>query len=170
MLPSKISSVCNGTRNSYLGFRFKYKYDTDNRNLDKFKNNELAKEVCHFKNNNPNIMIKDIASKYGIGRSTVRNCLKRGTELGWCDYNPKEESKVGRSNLIPNKSVRVEVFKDNISCGIFNSVSELESKSEELFGVKFIKGVLYRACRGEIESYKGYTFRYIKNKESDMNV
>lgn len=87
MISSKITAVCNGTRNSHLGFRFKYKYDTDNNSLDKFKNNELAKEVCNFTKNNPNIMIKDLAQKYGVGRDTVRSYLKRGAELGWCEYN-----------------------------------------------------------------------------------
>jgi Mn-dependent DtxR family transcriptional regulator/very-short-patch-repair endonuclease len=161
MISSKISMVCNGNRKTYLGFKFKYKNESDNSRLDKFKNNELAKEVCNFRNNNPDIAIKDIAQKYNIGRDTVRSYLKKGSELGWCSYNSEEEIKVGRKNLIPNKNIKVEVFKDGISYGIFNSVSELEDKSEEIFGVKFVKGVLYRACRGERKTYKGYTFKYI---------
>lgn len=162
MIASKISLVCNGSRNHHHGFKFKYKHE-DNSCLDKFKNNELAKEICELKLNNSNLSATDISKMYSISRGTVRDYLKKGTVLGWCNYSPEEDSEIGRRNLIPNKSNRVEVFKNGVSHGVFNSVRELEEKSEELFDIKFVKGVLYRACRREIESYKGYEFKYVED-------
>ena len=74
-----------------------------------------------------------------ISRSTIINYLKKGKELGWCNYNPKEENKkITDKNLEFYKKSRkkIEVFKNDISLGVFESITYVEKHSMELFGVQ----------------------------------
>lgn len=163
MLQSKVSAVCNGINKSHKGYTFKYKNDTDKTHLDKFKSNKLANEVCGFKLNNEKMSTKEIAQIYNINPSTVREYLIKGTELGLCSYNPEEESKIGSSKSGLSNGKRVEVFKDNVSLGIYESATGLARKSEELFGIRFIQSSISSVCVGKRKSHKGYEFKYVED-------
>lgn len=69
------------------------------------------------------------------------------------DINPKIEP--GR---------KVEISKDGVSLGIFNSCSELEKQSEELFNITLRSEYISRVARGERKTYKGYSFKYITER------
>jgi hypothetical protein len=69
----------------------------------------------------------------------------------------KRNSKNGKSN-----SKQVEIFdKNGVSLDIFESATELERQSEELFGVKLLQSAISSVCKGKYPKYKGYTFKYI---------
>lgn len=55
----------------------------------------------------------------------------------------------------------VEIFKDGNSLGIFSSASELERKSEKLFGVKLLSSKISTVCTGKRKFHKGYTFKHV---------
>jgi len=69
--------------------------DIDWLKCHEFACSSLVKSVCDLWNNG--IKNTKIANKLKINTSTVRNYLKQGVELGWGDYNAKEE---GDNNLI----------------------------------------------------------------------
>ena len=69
--------------------------------IDKKSENNKVKIVCEYKNQNENLTSKDIGDKLKLNRSTVIKYLKKGNELGWCNYDPKEEMRKSASNNRP---------------------------------------------------------------------
>lgn len=101
-----------------------------------------------------------IRNKFKIGSTTMHRYLKRGVELGWCKYDAKaEKSKVSRKNCERFRK-GVEIFKEGVSLGRFDSTTQLERQSEELFGTKLHRNFINDVCRGKKPWYKGYTFSY----------
>lgn len=122
------------------------------------KSNKV-KEVCDYWNNKEEWeTVTDLSDVFKCNRGTIVVYLKKGTKLGLCDYDGKEEF---RKNNI-KKAKQVEIFKDSISLGAFESCSELERQSEELFGVKLFNGAISSVCLGKLKHYKGYFFKYIE--------
>ena len=68
------------------------------------------------------------------------------------------EAHKGEAN---HKSKKVEIFKDEISLGVFPCAMELERKSEELFGEKLLVSNISLVCHGKRKQHKGYTFKYV---------
>ena len=60
------------------------------------------------------------------------------------------------------KGKQVEVFKEGVSLGIYESCNELSRKSLNDFGVEFLISEISNVCNGKRKSHKGYTFKYIK--------
>lgn len=133
---------------------------------EEFALKNLVKEVCDYWNNkNECDTTKDLACKFNISRTGIINYLKKGVKLGWCNYEPKEEmmkcGKVNGEKLKKKLSKKVEIFKNEISLGVFESVVELSKQSEEKFGVKLDHRSISAICRNEFKNHKGYTFKYV---------
>ena len=143
-------------------------FDMNNINFGKaeeFALKNIIKEVCEYWNNKEEWeTTQTIAdnNEWGIkGRNTIRRYLKKGTNLGWCNYNANYEvEKVALRNGERSKK-KVEMFKNGVSLGVFESASELERQSEKLFGTKLFYGCISRVCLGKAEQYKGYTFKHV---------
>ena len=124
---------------------------------EEFALSNLCKKVCEIKYNNINISTYDISKILKINRGVVIKYLKKGSNLGWCIYNAKEEMiKSGEA-----KGKKVEIFKDDISLGIFKSCNDLEIQSENLFGVKLYRSSISEICNGKRKAYKNYNFKYV---------
>jgi len=123
----------------------------------------LVKKVCSYKKNDINLSTTDICKITKLSLNTVIRYLKRGNNLGWCDYNIKKEAFKRNSKLGKLSGKAVKIFKDGISLGVFESGLELSRQSEELFGVKLISSAVSNVCREKIKQYKGYTFKYVEN-------
>lgn len=122
-----------------------------------------VKEACDYKRNNPNMTTIEIGVIMKLHNITIRKYLKKGTKIGWCNYNAQEEEYRGRIKNSGNYSKRtVEIFKDGISLGVFESATELERQSEKLFKTKLFQGEISQVCLGRHKQYKGYTFKYIE--------
>lgn len=145
-------------------------------NIDWLKADEYSimsnkvKEVCDYWNNKEEYeTTQSIANnnKWGIkSKCGIRSYLKKGNKLGWCNYNPKEENKKSCSRMGKLNKKSVEVFNNGKYLGTFNSYSELEIQSEELFGVKFSRYVISKICNGNRQQYKGYTFKHRPGQHS----
>jgi len=132
---------------------------------EEFALRNLVKVACNYKKENNDLTTKDIGKLMKVDRSTIWSYLKKGSKLGWCDYNPKEETdrnnlKAGSRNRI-HSSKPVEIFKDNMSLGKFESSAELERQSEKLFGVKLGNTAISSVCLNKYKYHKGYTFMFI---------
>ena len=113
-----------------------------------FANKNIVKEVCDYWNNRKdNETTGNLAKVFNLSVTTIRNYLKKGTKLDWCNYTA-------------NFGKKVEVFKDNKSLGIFSSCAELERQSERLFGVKLLISSISAVCNENLKSYKDFTFKY----------
>lgn len=124
---------------------------------EKFALNNLAKEVCiHWSSKEDWETTKDVSKLFNLNEQTIKKYLKEGTKLNWCEYKSK---KVGKSN-----EKQVEIFKNGVSLGIFESMLELERQSERLFGVKLLNNSISEVCREKRIYHKGYTFKYANKK------
>lgn len=117
-----------------------------------------VKEACNLWNNKKDII--DICKILKLSKGTIIKYLQQGNTLNWCSYNPKEE--IIKSHKKTNKNgKRVEVFKDNISLGLFDSCSELSRQSQELFGIKLLESGISAVCRKKYNTYKNFIFKYV---------
>ncbi|WP_283695656.1 zinc-ribbon domain-containing protein [Clostridium perfringens] len=118
-----------------------------------FANKNIVKEVCKYWNNKrEDETMVDLGKIFNLNRNTIRRYLIKGNKLGWCEYSSKE---------IITK--RVEIFKNSKSLGTFSSCHELERQSEKLFGITLFHTNISAVCNGNMETYKGYQFKYIEN-------
>jgi len=129
--------------------------------LESFALSNLVKKACKFKKDDINLTTKDIGDMMNLSDSTICRYLKRGAKIGWCDYSVQTESFKGSSKSGKLNGKPVEIFKDNISLGIFNSTIEIERQSEKLFGVKLTHGHISSVCNGKRNHHKGFLFHYV---------
>jgi len=147
-------------KNNILYSKLNDLFDLSNINwlkCEEFALSNLCKKVCEIKNNNFNISTYDISKILKINRGVVIKYLKKGSKLDWCIYNAKEE--MIKSGEATGK--KVEIFKDNVSLGIFKSCNDLEIQSEYLFGVKLYRSSISSVCNGKYKTYKNYVFKYV---------
>lgn len=146
--------------NSKLAIEF------DLNNVDWLKCEEFAlkniiKEVCSYWNNKRDEeTITDLAKIYNLSEDAIRKYLKRGIPLGWCKYNPKEEYLKGVKKKGKNAKP-IEVFKDGVSLGKYDSMISLSQVSLNEFGVFLNQKSISLVCIGKQKSYKGFIFKYL---------
>ncbi len=128
-------------------------------------NSNLTKVICDYWNNKKDDeTTTDLTCVFGLSRTAINKYLKKGSKLGWCDYNPKEEQ-IKSSRRLNKNGKQVEMFKDGQSLGIFESGHELSRQSENLFCVKLGQSAISQVCLGKKPQYKGFTFKYISKEE-----
>lgn len=133
---------------------------------EEFALSNRTKEVCdywriHNEINNEDLTTGDLGKEFNLQPQTIRDYLIKGAKLKWCNYNSKEQNKkIGKRNSM-SCCKEIEIFKDEISLGIFNSASELEFKSKELFGTELKRQSIYLVALGKRKQYKGFDFKYV---------
>lgn len=149
---SELEFIKNNILNSNLAIKLDLSIIDWNK-VEEFALSNRVKEACDLWNSGASM--KDISITMGIGASTSWRYLNKGSKIGWCDYCGKEEMKKG-TNKIP-----VEIFKNEISLGIFESIKDLSTSAIGLFGVSLDGSTISKVCKGKIKLYKGYSIRYI---------
>lgn len=160
-------------KNSILNSELSKLFDLSIINWSKcaeFANKNIVKEVCNYWNNRKeNETTVDVGIKFNLARNTIQTYLKKGTKLGWCKYNPKEEIKKASVKSGKASGKRVEMFKNNKSLGTFLSCRELDRQSEKLFGIKLSFTGISSVCLGSRKSHKGFTFKYVEG-DNNSNI
>lgn len=137
--------------------------DIDWYKCDKFALGNYAKYVCELWDSGKFDTTTELCKYLGVSANAV-NYLKKGTELGWCNYDGQVEArKVIEENAIKTKkrqSKKVLVFKEGKYKGTFESALELSRVSLEVFKENFHHNSICRVCRGERNHHKGYIFKY----------
>lgn len=97
-----------------------------------------------------------------IGEASKKRCGEKSPMFGR-HLSEETKRKISEAHKGENSSLskKVEIFKENISLGVFPCTMELERKSEELFGTKLFGTAISAVCLGKLKQYKGYTFRYV---------
>ena len=124
----------------------------------------LVKVACDYWNSGIH-STKEISKIMETNQHTINTYLKKGSLLGISSYDAKEESNKTRSKIGKLNGKQLGIFKDNIRLGIFPSCSDLERRSEEIFGVKLLHGAISEVCIGKRPHHKGFTFKYINEIE-----
>lgn len=138
-----------------------------------FATSNLIKIACEYKKNNPNMTTTEIGNIMGYSQTGVANWLRNGNELGWCYYNPKDEVKISLEKghkFRKDQASPVEVFKNDISLGIYPSTAYLTDNGEKIFGIKFVRACITNCCleKPKYKTYKGFVFRYISKEEYEQ--
>ena len=119
-------------------------------------------EICKYWNDKKeNETTSDLELIFKINRSTIVEYLKKGTELGWCDYNGKEEQeKAGRSGGTKGKAVAMYDLEGNFIIEEMSAVKLKERCLKEL-NIDLNRGHISDVCLGKLKTHKGYIFKYI---------
>ena len=115
----------------------------------------LVKDACKLYNLGVR-GTSEIGIKLHVTADTTCRYLKRGAELGWCDYDPNV-AKIERYNR--NKKP-INVLDDD--CKVihsFDSISSCETQMRAIYDIVFNKGRLVNSCKTH-KPYKGFNFRF----------
>lgn len=139
--------------------------DINWKECEEFALSNIVKKVCDYKNNHTTLTCYQIGKIFKLSKGTILSYLKKGKTLGWCEYSESVEFLRRNEKLqLYNKeqySKRVEVYKDEISLGIFPSVTSLCNSSGELFNIFFSISGISNACNGRSKTHKGFIFKYV---------
>ena len=133
-------------------------------NVDWLKAEEYAlknivKEVCYYYNEHEGITTGGLLKVFPqINCSdTIRGYLEKGTKLGWCNYEPKEEIiRNSIQNAIRNKKCYIVIFPDETT----HKEESGKAMSDYLkvgknFITKHSDGKPYKAYRKKVERLNG---------------
>lgn len=130
---------------------------------DIFANGNLIKEVCDYKYCNPDLFTHDIADHFNISSARVRRYLKRGTALGWCEYDPSIEG-IRRSHLFKGNSSRsIPIYCVEFDKYYRDTESFIEERSH--LGEKYTSSCILNVCRGKQSQHHHLHFRFISKEE-----
>ena len=147
ILNSKLLSICNLNNINWL-------------KCELFALNTRVKEACNLWNNGMENTL-NISKLMKLSNSTIWIYLNKGKELGWCKYNANWFLKESSERLKNIRSKRVEIFQDNISLGVFKSVSELSKQSKEKYNIQLLQSKISLVCNNHRKHHKGFTFKYL---------
>ena len=131
---------------------------------DLFATKNLAKTVCDYRHDNPEVLDVDIAKYFNIGIAATRTYLLKGNKLGWCKYNRLDEKDRKVKNSIHKRNDAkplycIELDKYYHDAGLFAEVYSEES------GQEFPYWAVSGACRGKKKSCNDLHFSYISREE-----
>lgn len=131
---------------------------------NEFATKNIVKEVCDYFNKTK-FLVSQIAKDFKLGNNTVRRYLKRGTELGWCNYVPnghrtkkvyipKTDRKFNRGILVYNKNdvnTVLHTFQNSVECA---------ENMSNIYECNFIPSCIRNVINGYNKTYKGFVFKY----------
>lgn len=133
---------------------------------NEFALSNLVKIACDYKKNNPNMTTTQIGKIMNIDKQIILKYLKQGNELGWCEYDAKEEMKKSGKSLSLNNSKPIKIFNKNMDLiYMFSSAVECEKQSYKLFGINFSGTGIYATCTGEQKTHRRHIFKRATKEE-----
>lgn len=142
----------------------------DWKRISEFAYGNIIYDVCAYKDSHNDATTLEIGNVFNLHQSTVLKYLKRGNELGWCHYEPKEEwykvhENMGFSNFIHNEVIDLltgnkYVFQSLSHIFKNNEINRIDKSSDYKTLLKMIK-----EKDGFIENYKNYQIKKIDVEE-----
>lgn len=136
----------------------------------KMTNDTLTIQMWEYWNSlSEPISITKFAEKFEVSRQVAKDVLQEGFAQNKLQFsmddilnkNIKERNE--RAKGIANKA-KVAIYKDGLLLGEFESMHELERKSEELYGTKLITSKISLVCDKD-KKYKGFNFKKIARND-----
>lgn len=110
----------------------------------------FVKKVCT--SFNKGLTPKETKALFKISSNTYRRYLKRGVELGWCDYDPEKERQKNHSRN--SKKIVQLTLKDEF-VEVFASLNKAQ-KETGIFN-------LSKACKGKQKTAGGFKWMYLED-------
>lgn len=117
--------------------------------------NNLVREACNLYSSGEK-SLKAIGYKLHISEDIVRSYLKRGTAIGWCDYDPF----LSRQEMYDKKSKNIVWLDDNnnVVCN-FRSARMCVKEMQEKYNIVVTRSGVKWSCKTH-KPYKGFNFRF----------
>ena len=154
-------NILNSELTKYIDFS-----NIDWNKCEEYALKNIVKEVCdywheHREVNGEYITTTTITKVFNRSITPIRSYLKKGTELGWCDYNSKEEMIINCKNNFKNSGNPIFMYDKNMNfIGEYESATWLQKHSLEDFNTYLDRHRIGDVCKGKISSYKGFIFKY----------
>ncbi len=132
--------------------------------VEEFALSNRVKEICELKCDKPEMTTTNIAEITGLSNTTIKRYLTKGSKIwDWVNYDVKKELEKSyfKKGQKAHNSKQVEIFKDGVSLGIFESCGSLEKQSMDIFGVKLDNRHIADVCHKRRLTHKGFTFKYV---------
>lgn len=105
--------------------------------------NNIVKDVCLFKENNPDCTRNDICEKFGISVFALRTYIDKGYELGWCT-----DRSFARGSKKQSNSKEVTVYRNDEFIGTYTSISECSRLLKQEHNIEVSQESIRRYCSG----------------------
>ena len=148
-------STLNWVKNNILDSELNELFDLNKVDWNKCEEYALknkVKEICKYYDMS-SVTISDLIKEFGISRGTIIRYLKKGDELGWCKYNPKEEKRRGIELSSELSSKPVSQFTLD---GEFIKVYPSASEASRQTGICNIG----KCCNGKQKTAGGFIWRF----------
>ena len=129
---------------------------------ERFALSNRVMEICDYWNNDKKDWetTTDLGKIFKISRDTIVDYLKKGTELGWCNYNAKEEQEKGRRKSKNGKAVAMYDLEGNFIMKE-SSTMKLKERCLKELNIDLDRSNISNVCLGKYKTHKGYIFKYI---------
>lgn len=133
----------------------------------KFASKNFVKEIAYLFENSNNISTTEIGEKYGLTKQTIIHYLKTATQIGWCDYNPKNEMKRIGSINGHNRSQKVICYEHSEI--IYENAVQCQNDLNKQYNYGLEENNIRNTCRYK-QSYhkKLHFFYYYKMNSCDI--
>ena len=103
----------------------------------------LVKLICTEKQQHPELTTQYFAKKYQCSLPTIRTYLRKGTRLGWCNYDAALE----KEQHIKRSGHPLHAFKDGVWYGNFESYAAFARAIQSEFNITSSIGTIRNALR-----------------------
>lgn len=130
----------------------------------KFALSNRIKEICsywklHNNINNEELTTSHLSNIFKLDKTTISKYLKKGTELGWCNYNSKDEMS---KNAIRTQKSNVKKIMCVETINIYSSSKEVVNILMKKYNIKTNVEQIRSSCRGKRTKIP-FTFKYLKD-------
>ena len=112
-----------------------------------------VKEACKLWHNLRNV--KEISKIMKLHKTTVTRYLKQGVEIGWCDYDPREE--IIRNGRICGENRGKPIIQLSIEGKYINKFNSMHDAGRQL-DINYRN--IHLCCKGDRKSAGGFKWRY----------
>ena len=130
-------------------------------------NSNIVKDVCDYWNNKEEWeTTTTLAEVFGLSRRTILEYLKKGTKLGWCEYNPQKEKSLvsSRAGKIVGRSGTKRVAMYDLNGNFIMeecSIRELCRRVLKEMDINLNHSEISQVCLGRRKQHKKYVFKYV---------
>lgn len=132
---------------------------------EKFATSNLVKEICKFKNDNPDLTLHEIAEEYKIAYKSVLKYVKQGVRLNWCKYQAGDDLvMLNKQNRIRRKQKPIHCITNDTYYRTANIAASCLSVDEKEFFPRQMRQAITRGSK-----YLGYEFEFISQHDFNEN-
>lgn len=124
-------------------------------------------EICNYWNNkHEKDTVSTLAKVFELSETSISRALKKGNECGLSSYNQQDELNNSIKRNSKNKSIKIEIFKENNYITTLLSSPSVEKYIDETYSIHIDRRRILEASLTGI-SIKGFTFKRVVDEETN---